>query len=365
MADNVAIIYGIIYGVYQSASGRMHNVQARENTIKYLTKSNDLELLAELAKQTNKWVNCKYILHMMLWGLRDDCHKDVILQYMSDEQIAVLKDTISVVKDYNCPDGQRAKIANNNYSKKKKTQTLSTDDMAAWCSTRVAIKVADKWDEMVAELNVWAHMIDEFKRDKSKGRKRKEYMQNKGAIRLRHHANYNERRTEILEQKSQYGKEHREEINAKRRQRYRDNPETAREKSRIYQSTHQESVREKNSKYYQEHKAEKAEKAQQRLARLNQQSESAQKVCAAYVFLMNLKRADRSKYLELYTRKQNPLTGILKTCVALQNMDINLCPFCNPNCGNMIEDCCNPKVVALPTAVNELQIIANDLSRQK
>ncbi len=364
MADSIAIIYGIIYGVFQSASGRMSKVQSRNNTIKSLTNSNDLELISELAKQNNKWGTCRYILHLMLWGLRNDCHKAVILQYMSDEQIAVLKDAISVAQCYKCPDGTMAKIASNNYTKKKKTQTLTTNDMVAWFSARVAIKVAEKWDETVAELNIWGQMIEEFKRDKSKGRKRKEYMQNKPAIRLRHQANYSEHRPEILEKKSRYDEDNREDINTKRRQRYHENPEPAREKSRIYQSTHPEYVKEKNSRYYQEHKAEQIEKAKQREEMLKQQAKTAMQVCAAYVFLLNLKEKDRGKYLELYTVKQNPLCGMLKTCAALQKMDINLCPFCNDKSVNMIEECCNQKLLAVPNAISEIQIIANNL-RQK
>lgn len=364
MADSIAIIYGIIYGVYQSASGRMHKVQSRENMIKYLTNSKDLELVSELAKQNNRWGSCKYILHLMLWGLRNDCHKAVILQYMFDEQITVLKDAISVAKGYERPDRLNAKMVSNHYTKKKKSQPLTPNDMVAWFSARVAAKVAENWDDVVAELNVWTQMIDEFKRDKSKGRKRREYMQDKGNIRSRHQANYNEHRPKILEQKRAYTAENREDINAKRRQRYHENPEATREKSRIYQITHPEIVKEKNSRYYQEHRAEQIAKAKQREEMLKQQAKTAMQVCAAYVFLLNLKEKDRGKYLELYTPKQNPLCGMLKTCAALQKMDIKLCPFCNDKSGNMIEECCNQKLLAVPNAISEIQIIANNL-RQK
>ena len=120
----------------------------------------------------------------------------------------------------------------------------------------------------------------------------------------------------------------------------------------------------KNSRYYQEHKAEQIEKAKQREAMLKQQAEFAKKICAAYVFLLKLKEKDRGKYLELYTVKQNPLCGMLKTCVALQKMDINMCPFCNDKSGNMIEECYNQKLLAVPNAISEIQIIANNL-RQK
>lgn len=131
-------------------------------------------------------------------------------------------------------------------------------------------------------------------------------------------------------------------------------PETVAATRKKYRETHREQIAAYDKQYQANRKVV-----------MKQKSESAQKICAAYVFLLKLKKQNRPKYLELYTKKQNPLVGMLKTCVALQNMDINLCPFCNPNCGNMIEGCCNPKVLALPTAVNELQLIANDLSRQK
>ena len=97
---------------------------------------------------------------------------------------------------------------------------------------------------------------------------------------------------------------------------------------------------------------------------IKQKTESAQKICAAYVFLMNLRKTNREKYLELYTRQQKPLLGMLKTCAALKNMDINMCPFCAPDCGHKIEENCNLKVLSIPGSIENIQSIANKLKQK-
>ncbi len=373
MANNVDIIYGFIDGVYQSASGKMTRLRSRKIVIKYLTMPDYLEMLTELTRNTNKWAKSPYILHVMLWGLRNDSRKynEAILQRMSPEQIAVLQDAISVAKGYKCPDRKMAKQASNNYTKKKKTQKLSIEDNVAWYSARIAIDVADNWDKMVAELDTWEQIIKEFKPSKTKAKKIRNSIKNPRSE--YRHKYYDEHRTEILEQKhlrNVCDDAKREEINAKRRERYRQNPEPYKERSRQRRLAQPADARkEYHSAYYQEKKAEKAQKAHERQEKLNQQIDSAMQMCAAYVLLMNLKKSkdkdEKKQYLELYTRKQEPLTDMLKRCVALRKMDMNLCPFCNPDSEQMVEECCNKKVLAIPDAINQLQLIANDLSRQK
>ena len=107
--------------------------------------------------------------------------------------------------------------------------------------------------------------------------------------------------------------------------------------------------------------------AQRKLYReeLKQKAEAAQKICAAYVFLLNLKKTNKAKYSELYPGQRNPLVGMLKMCPALQSMDISKCPIYNLNCEQTLEQCCNQKVLNLPNAIGEMQIIANALSQQR
>ena len=66
----------------------------------------------------------------------------------------------------------------------------------------------------------------------------------------------------------------------------------------------------------------------------------------------------------MYSAQAKPITWMLRTCPALQNMDINQCPLCNENCENKLEKCCNQKVLAIPNIMQELQIIANELKQR-
>ena len=116
--------------------------------------------------------------------------------------------------------------------------------------------------------------------------------------------------------------------------------------------------------WYQANQAEQAEKARQQHLKYKEQAESAKRVCAAFIFLLNLRKTNMKKYLELYTYQQKPLIHMLKLCPALQSMDINLCPFCNPESGQKAEECCNQKVLALPDAIGEIQMIANNLRQR-
>ena len=97
---------------------------------------------------------------------------------------------------------------------------------------------------------------------------------------------------------------------------------------------------------------------------MRRKSELAKQICATYVFLVNLRKNNKKEYLNMYTENQRPLIPMLKTCTALQNMDINMCPLCNENCENKLEKCCNQKVLAIPNVMQELQTIANKLQQR-
>lgn len=158
---------------------------------------------------------------------------------------------------------------------------------------------------------------------------------------------------EIAAYTAQYNAAHRAERAAYAKRHRTQCPETVAATRKKYRATHHEQIAAYDKKYQANRKAI-----------MKQKAESAQKICAAYVFLLNLKKQNRPKYLELYTKKQNPLCGMLKTCVALQKMDIKLCPFCNPICEDMMEEWCNKKLLAVPNAINEIRKIADNL-RQK
>lgn len=344
MADSVEIISGIICGVYKSSTGTL----AKKNTIKYLTSQSEIQAISELAKQKSQWGKSKYILHILLWGLRDYGFKAIILQDMSDENIALLKETVAIIKNYEKPDQNLAEQLSNEYKNKKTALSLGERyaNTIGRFSAQIALKVAENWDEVVAELNLWENMLGEFKRDYKKKQKRESYRRHQPEIRKKQRTYYYTHQPEILDQKHQYWDANKDDINAKRRRQYKKNPTAVHERNRKYQTTHRDSIYATNKKYRE---------------RMQQTAETAMKVCAAYVFLMNLKKQDPGKYSELYTRKQNPLCGMLKNCVALQKMDITMCPFCNDKNGNMIEECCNQKLLAVPNAIEEMQAISRNL----
>lgn len=369
MANNVDITYGFIDGVYQSAYGDMSRLKSRRIVIKYLTTPDYLEMLIELATNSNnKWGKCPYILHVMLWGLRNDTRKynDAILQRMSAEQIAALKDAISAAKLHKCPDRIYAKKESYRYNNKKKTQKLSMEENVAWYSARIAVKVADNWAEMTIALDTWKQIIEEFEPSKLKARKikaaaknpRSEYRQEYYLLNRKH----------ILEQKhlcNVCDDEKREAINAKRRKRYREHPESAKERSYRNRLAQPAGARKGyQGDYYRNNKDRITQKADERKAKLDKRIAAAKETCPAYILLMLLKTSkdkdEKKQYLALYTRKQEPLTKMF--CPALNSMDRNLCPFCNPERG---EDCNKDVLRNIADARSKLQSIANNLSLQK
>ena len=122
---------------------------------------------------------------------------------------------------------------------------------------------------------------------------------------------------------------------------------------------------EKQKRRYEEHKPKILESRSLYWLKLKRLSESAQRICAAYVFLMSLKKTNRGEYLKLYTQQQKPLTSMLRTCAALQNMDMNMCPLCNSECEIPLEQCCNQNVLNLPGAIDSLRKIVKRLIRNR
>lgn len=228
-------------------------------------------------------------------------------------------------------------------------------------------------------------------REKKNANKKIYYTTNKKIIAEKSKIYRETHREEIKARKKLYQETHKEEI-AERRKKYREtNKEKIRAKNKKYRLEHpeldkqraqkpqrkkymqeyhkryaeqnSEAVQKQKKAWYEANKERLAEQDKERRQKLKQSAESAQKICAAYVFLLALRKSDYKQYLELYTSQQKPLINMLKVCPALQSMDINLCPLCNPDCENNLCECCNQKVLTLPNIIPELQRIATELQK--
>ncbi len=150
----------------------------------------------------------------------------------------------------------------------------------------------------------------------------------------------------------------------KNKENYKKNKERHLSKCKEYYEKNKEQYLSKCKEYYEKNKEHHLAQSKIYNQKLKQKAEVAKTVCAAYVFLLNLRKTNKELYLQLYTKRQEPLTGMLKTCVALQNMDINMCPLCNENCEHLLEKCCNQKVLAIPNVLQELHAIAEQLKQR-
>lgn len=196
---------------------------------------------------------------------------------------------------------------------------------------------------------------------------------------------------EIKERKKQYGITHKKEI-AERRKKYRENnKEKLRERSKKWAVEHpdyyktraqkpqrkqymqeyhkryaeqnREAVQKQKKTWYEANKERIKEQEKQRHQELKQKAESAKKICAAYVFLLALRKNDKPEFLKLYSAQTNPLIGMLKSCPALQDMDINVCPLAN--CveinSKVFEKCSASNIFSIPGAMERVKEIVQTL----
>ena len=181
------------------------------------------------------------------------------------------------------------------------------------------------------------------------------------------------------ESNHKYFLSHREEALARITNWVKNNPERNKEAQKIYRKKNaaaisaskkkcyyakQEQYRKRIKQNYEKNKERYLAQQKQYNQEMRRKSELAKQICATYVFLVNLRKNNKKEYLNMYTKNQRPLIPMLKTCTALQNMDINMCPLCNENCENKLEKCCNQKVLAIPNVMQELQTIANKLKQR-
>ena len=202
-------------------------------------------------------------------------------------------------------------------------------------------------------------------RDKINARKREWWAKNKDKISQQRHEHYLQNRDKMLERGRRWYHNNLDHVHAydkKRRTEHKEERAAVQKKSVSKNPEHYKTYK---HTWYEDNKEDIAERNKQNYLQFKQQTEDAKKVCAAFVFLVKLRKTNFKKYLELYTQQQKPLKHMLKTCVALQKMDINMCPLCNPNCGQEMKECCNPKVLAIPNVMDQLMAIAKDLSRQR
>ena len=153
-----------------------------------------------------------------------------------------------------------------------------------------------------------------------------------------------ENREHLHEYQSQYRQENAAAVAERKKRCYR-------AKKEQYQKRNRENYAKNKARYLAQQKAHRME--------LQQKAVLAQEFCAAYVFLLQLKKTDKVQYQMLYRPQQNPLTQMLRTCPALQNMDASLCPFCNSECKKSFDTCCNQKVLELPNAFDNIKQIAS------
>ena len=157
---------------------------------------------------------------------------------------------------------------------------------------------------------------------------------------------------------------HKEEKRKYDEQYRKDNAAAVSERKKKCYNAKKEQYKQKLKENYEKNKEKYLAQQKQRYAELKRKAETAKTICAMYVFLLNLRKTNRELYSTLYTAKSNPLIGMLKTCAALQNMDINMCPLCNENCGNDLHESCNQKALAIIDSINDIKTIAQNLKQR-
>lgn len=130
---------------------------------------------------------------------------------------------------------------------------------------------------------------------------------------------------------------------------YAANRDKQRQYSKEYYIAHCEEQKQYLKKYYEQSKKNKA---------------LAKTMCAAYLFLLKFKKENTDEYLKLYKKYHDPLHNMFKTCTALQNENINQCPFYIENFDKNPEQYCDKKILSIPNAITEIQSIATNLKQK-
>ncbi len=201
------------------------------------------------------------------------------------------------------------------------------------------------------------------------------YLRNKEYIQKLKHEHYLKNHERIKQRSREYYAANKERVKAhfvatkKHRQKiiheiYMRNHESYKARNQAYRAAHREELNKYSKEYYIAHREKQNQYQKEYYAKSQQNKAIAKTMCAAYLFLSKFKKENKAEYLKLYKKYHDPLRDMFKTCVALQNNDINQCPFCNENCKNTIDKCCNQKILSIPNATIEIQSIVNILKQK-
>ncbi|MCQ2572200.1 MAG: hypothetical protein MJ165_04390 [Alphaproteobacteria bacterium] len=155
--DNVSRLSGILSGLFQSFR--------RSSYTNYVKKclTLDTDVIVELAQGTHRWGKCKYALHAVFWALRSaDCAE--IVETMSPEQIAMVREAMDVAKEYKCPDKEEAEKTNMEYARKNLKSNLSSYTKYINTMIRNAALIesviSENWWEIKHEFERWGTLLN-------------------------------------------------------------------------------------------------------------------------------------------------------------------------------------------------------------
>lgn len=189
------------------------------------------------------------------------------------------------------------------------------------------------------------------------------------------HEHYQKNKEYIQQKEREYRLKNNEKIRKRQREYHQKNKEHLKQygheyyqknKERIKQNAKEYYLKNKNysKEYYDVHKEGILKQFKESRILIQETRKAAKIMCAAYVFLSNFRKTNKTEYKELYPRYQDPLRHMLKTCIALQNKDVNMCPLCKKKCQNTLEQSCNQKILSLPGALKKIKTIAKDLKQR-
>lgn len=171
--DKIDDINSILCSVHMAATDKMSRKSAR----RFLMGGN-IEIVCDLAlggykKLLNvapeKSIGCSYILHLLLWVLQYQDRSEM-LSKISNENIEKLKNAILFVKGYTCPesgpDKSEAKKLTKEYHTQNQKLSLPPDQRSKNTTARysdlIRYKVAEIWPDVVAQLDEWLRVIDNY-----------------------------------------------------------------------------------------------------------------------------------------------------------------------------------------------------------
>ena len=111
----------------------------------------------------NRWRQCDYMLHALLWTLRNmDSGK--VLKDMSKDSIKILKDTLSAIQDYERPNKRDADVVADIYYRKAQKQNIppvvKQEYNVVRFSSFITSTVAAHWDEVTTEVKKWTALLE-------------------------------------------------------------------------------------------------------------------------------------------------------------------------------------------------------------